>query len=64
MNYALDFNLKVTAINYTDRMRALHREMEAAGQLDHPLTEAEIQRLREVRVLVPWAGKPGASGRR
>ena len=64
VNYALNFNLKVTAVNYTDRMRAMHREMEGAGQLDHSLTEQEIQRLRELRVLASWDGKPGASGRK
>ena len=64
VNYALNFNLKVTAVNYTDRMRAMHREMEGAGQLDHSLTEQEIQRLRELRVLASWAGRAGASGRK
>jgi hypothetical protein len=35
----------------TDRLRAVHRELEAAGQLDHPFTEAELAELRNIRYL-------------
>ncbi len=34
--------------------RAEHRELEAAGQLDHPFTERELGELRKIRVLKHW----------
>lgn len=51
VTYALDRNLQVTAVTASDQLRSLHRELEASGQLDHALTEQEVQRLAKVRYL-------------
>jgi hypothetical protein len=51
VTYALDRNLRVTAVTASDRLRSLHRELEASGQLDHLLTEREVQRWAEIRYL-------------
>jgi hypothetical protein len=61
VGYTLNKNLEVAAVVYPDRLRALHRELELAGQLDHSLTEQEVQRMRDVRVLKPWS--PAAPAR-
>jgi hypothetical protein len=51
VTYTLDRKLRVTAVTASDRLRSLHRELEASGQLDHALTEQEVQRLAKVRYL-------------
>lgn len=51
VTYALDRNLRVTAVTASGRLRSLHHELEASGQLDHLLTEQEVQRLAKIRVL-------------
>jgi hypothetical protein len=51
VTYTLDRNLRVTAVTASDRLRSLHHELEASGQLDHLFTEAEIQRLAKIRSL-------------
>jgi hypothetical protein len=51
VTYALDRNLQVTAVTASDRLRSLHRELEVSGQLDHPLTEREVQGLAKIRYL-------------
>ena len=49
--YHLNRNLELTDVVVNDPLKALHRELEAAGQLDHPLTDKEIAELRNLRVL-------------
>jgi hypothetical protein len=49
----LDFQLRPTAVDFNDHFRALHRELELAGELDHTLTEEEVNAMRNVRVLRP-----------
>lgn len=51
VTYTLDRKLRVTAVTASDRLRSLHRELEASGQLDHAFTEQEVQRLAKVRYL-------------
>ena len=49
--YSLDRRLSLIGLEFSDALRSLHREMEAAGQLDHPLTDKEINELRNIRYL-------------
>jgi hypothetical protein len=49
--YRLDKRLRLVHFAVSDRLRALHRELKAAGQLDHALTESEIAELGKIRVL-------------
>jgi len=49
--YRLDKHLRLVHFAVSDRFRALHRELEAAGQLDHALTESEVAELGKIRVL-------------
>jgi len=49
--YRLDKHLRLIHFAVSDRFRALHRELEAAGQLDHALTDKEIAELGKIRVL-------------
>jgi hypothetical protein len=49
--YYLDRRLGLVNLEFTDSMRSLHRELEATGQLDHPLTDKEINELRHLRYL-------------
>lgn len=49
--YRLDKHLRLVHFAVSDRFRALHRELEAAGQLDHSLTESEVAELGKIRVL-------------
>jgi hypothetical protein len=51
VTYTLDRNLRATAVTVSDRLRSLHRELEATGQLDHVLTDGEIQQLAKIRFL-------------
>jgi hypothetical protein len=51
VTYTLDRNLRVTAVTASDRLRSLHHELEASGQLDHRLTELEVQQLAKIRFL-------------
>jgi len=49
--YYFDRQLRLIGLEVSDAFRGLHRELEAAGQLDHPLTEKEINELRNIRHL-------------
>ncbi len=49
--YYLDRRLGLIGLEFPDYLRSLHRELEAAGQLDHMLTDAEIAQLRNIRYL-------------
>jgi excisionase family DNA binding protein len=49
--YRLDKRLRLVHFAVSDRLPALHRELEAAGQLDHVLTEREIAELGKIRTL-------------
>ncbi len=57
VTYALDRNLRVTAVTASDRLRSLHYELEASGQLDHRLTEPEVQRLAKIRFVRAWEAR-------
>jgi hypothetical protein len=52
--YHLDRRLSLISLEFSDDLRGLHRELEAAGQLDHPLTDKEIGELRNIRTLKHW----------
>jgi hypothetical protein len=49
--YRLDKGLRLVHFSVSDRLRALHRELESAGQLDHALTDSEIAELGKIRTL-------------
>ena len=49
--YYLDRRLLLIGLEFPDYLRGVHRELEAASQLDHPLTEREIAELRNLRYL-------------
>ena len=49
--YYFDPRLSLIGLEFSDRLRSLHRELEAAGQLDHSLTDQEINELRNLRYL-------------
>ncbi len=49
--YYLNRKLELEQVVVSDSLKALHRELEAAGQLDHPLTDKEISELRHLRYL-------------
>jgi hypothetical protein len=49
--YYLNRRLELTNVLVNSYFKALHRELEAAGQLDHPLTDREIAELRNLRYL-------------
>jgi hypothetical protein len=53
--YHLNRRLELTNAFANDSFRNLHRDLEAAGQLDHKLTDKEVAELRKLRVLK----KPG-----
>lgn len=52
--YQFDMNLNLLSAEVNDAFLACHRELEVAGRLNHPFTEAELQGLRQVRVLRHW----------
>ena len=52
--YQFDMKLNLLSAEVNDAFLACHRELEVAGQLDHPFTEAELQALRQVRILRHW----------
>lgn len=52
--YRLNRRLELIDVELSDSLRAMHRQLEAAGQLDHPLTEAEAAELRNITVLRPF----------
>ena len=49
--YYLNRRLELTNVLVNDPFKVYHRELEAAGQLDHPLTEKEVAELRNIRYL-------------
>ncbi len=49
--YHLDRRLNLAGLEFADTLRSLHSGLEAAGQLDHPLTDKEINELRKIRYL-------------
>ena len=49
--YRLSRKLELTGVVVADGFKAIHRELEAAGRLDHSLTEKEISKLRHLRSL-------------
>lgn len=49
--YRLNRKLELAEAFVNDPFRVLHRELEAAGQLHHPLTDKEISELRHLRYL-------------
>lgn len=51
VHYIFDRRLNLKEVIMSDGLKILHREMEAAGQLDHALSEAEVAALRNIRYL-------------
>jgi len=51
ISYTLNGSLQVTGVEVSEQFRSHHRELEAARQLDHSLSEAEISGLRAVRIV-------------
>lgn len=51
VHYVFDRKLELKEVIFSDGLRILHRELEAAGQLDHSLSDAEIAELRKIRYL-------------
>lgn len=51
VHYIFDRRLNLKEAIMSDGLKILHREMEAAGQLDHALSDAEIAQLRNIRYL-------------
>lgn len=56
--YRLNSKLELVDFDVSDRFKTLHRELESAGQLDHPLTADELSALRRLRVLKPLPRSP------
>jgi len=52
MIYEFDFGLNVVNARPDSHLQEAHRELEAAGELDHPWTEKENQRLRSQVVVM------------
>jgi hypothetical protein len=52
--YILSPDLILRKVEVTDMFRAVHRELEAAGQLKHPFTDAELRQLRHISALKHW----------
>ena len=51
VHYLFDRKLDLKQVVVSDGFKILHRELEAAGQLDHPLTGKEINELHNLRYL-------------
>jgi hypothetical protein len=51
VHYVFDRRLELKQVVVSDGLKYLHRELEAAGQLDHPLTDKEVSELRQIRYL-------------
>jgi hypothetical protein len=49
--YTLNRSLDVVAASVSYRFRALHRDLEVAGQIDHAISERELEELRGLRDL-------------
>jgi hypothetical protein len=60
--FRFDRQLRLLSAEVVDSFLARHRELEAAGQLDHPFTEAEAKALYQVRVLRHWMSATAFSG--
>jgi len=58
--YTLDQDLKVTMVEFTDRLKALHHELERRRELDHALTDSEITRLAAAVLPVRPAETPSS----
>lgn len=52
--FYLDRQLSLQSAEVIDSFLAHHRDLEAAGQLDHSFTNAELRALHQVRVLRHW----------
>lgn len=59
--FRFDRQLRLRSAEVIDSFLARHRELEAAGQLDHPFTAAEAKALYQVRVLRHWMSPPALS---
>jgi excisionase family DNA binding protein len=49
--YQLNRNLEVLGLTVSDIFENRHKELEAEGKLDHSLSSAEIERLKQIRVV-------------
>ncbi len=52
--FSLDRRLALRSAEVIDQFLTYHRELEAAGQLDHSFTGAELRSLRQIRILRHW----------
>jgi hypothetical protein len=59
--FYLDRQLALRSAEVIDQFLTYHRELEAARQLDHPFTEAELRTLQRVRILRHWKLAPVSS---
>lgn len=63
--YLFDTGLSLRSAEVIDSFLAYHRELEAAGLLDHPFSGSEARALSRIRVLRHWklaATGPGGAG--
>lgn len=63
MLYFFNRKLELTQVVVSDSLKNLHRELETAGQLDHPLTGKEIAGLQHDRYLRGLAAGDSVSRR-
>jgi hypothetical protein len=62
--YTFDRNLNLVGFEYSDPLRSLHRELAARGELDHELTQPEIESLKKITRLPVSPGDPTLSDNR
>jgi len=61
--YLFDLGLSLQSAEVIDAFLSCHREMEAAGLLDHPFSESEARALSRIRVLRHWKQAAAGQGR-
>jgi hypothetical protein len=61
--YLFDLGLSLQSAEVIDAFLSCHRELEAAGLLDHPFSESEARALGRIRVLRHWKMAAAGQGR-
>lgn len=61
--YLFDTGLSLRSAEVIDSFLAYHRELEAAGLLDHPFSESEARALSRIRILRHWKLAATVQGR-
>ncbi len=61
--YLFDNSLALQSAEVIDSFLAYHRELEVAGQLDHPFSESEERALSRLRILRHWRMPAAGKGR-